>query len=256
MKLLSYKYGVWVGAILILCGAAVYLKAGSVPQGKRKAVVIELFTSEGCSSCPPADALLTRLSRSSSANGAEIIPLGFHVDYWNYLGWQDRFSSHEYTLRQERYADHLRSQPYTPQLVIDGERDVVGSSSSSVENLINQAAGEEQQADVQLSWSSANTLQVAATGKENSASQVLLAITEDGLNSNVARGENGGRVLRHSAVVRELRVLGRMDHGRFETQVPVKTAGDWKLNDTRVVVFVQPAPVGSIEGAAAIGFQR
>ncbi len=239
--------------ILVLAGFA--LKPSPLPAAKRKAVVIELFTSEGCSSCPPADALLTRLGRGPSANGAEIIPLGFHVDYWNYLGWRDRFSSHDFTARQEQYAAEFREGPYTPQLVVDGQSQLVGSDSSGAERAIVQAAAQQQQAEVQLSWKSPEKLQVVATADgvtSNERPILLLAITEDNLSSKVAAGENGGHNLRHTAVVRELRVLGRLANGRWEGAVPLNLAKDWKRQDLRVVAFVQSAAAGSIQGAASI----
>src|SRR5713226_4713153 len=94
----------------------------------RKAVVVELFTSEGCSSCPPADELLSRLRQQTSAQGVEVIPLGFHVDYWNFQGWRDRFSSADYSKRQEQYAQKLHLEgPYTPQMVVDGGTQFVGN---------------------------------------------------------------------------------------------------------------------------------
>lgn len=244
--------GSFLLVLILLLGAFVFRPA-SAPMAKRKAVVVELFTSEGCSSCPPADALLTRLGGGRSSNGAEVIPLGFHVDYWNYLGWQDRFSSHVYTARQEQYAAKFQEGPYTPQLVVDGQTQLVGNDSSGAENAIAQAAGREQQVDVQLSWKDSQTLQVVATAADtNTAAQVLLAITENGLSTSVAAGENGGRVLHHSAVVRDFRVLGQLSHGLLQTDVPLQPAKDWKLKDLRLVVFAQSSPAGPIAGAAAI----
>lgn len=249
---MMFLQGAGLLALILLLGAFVF-KPASAPPAKRNAVVIELFTSEGCSSCPPADALLGRLERGSTSNGAEIVPLGFHVDYWNYLGWTDRFSSHSYTERQEKYAAKFQQGPYTPQLVIDGQNEVVGNDSSGAQNAIAQAAARQQQSDVQLSWETPEKLRVVATAAEgDSSALVLLAVTEDDLATNVAAGENGGRVLHHSAVVRDFRVLGQLNHGRLQTEVPLKPAQDWKQKDLRIVVFVQAAPVGPIEGAASI----
>lgn len=243
--------------VLILLVGAFVFRPASPPVAKRKAVVVELFTSEGCSSCPPADALLTRLGGTPSANGAEVIPLGFHVDYWNNLGWQDRFSSHAYTVRQEQYAEKFHEGPYTPQLVVDGQAQLVGNDSSGAENAIVQAAGRDQQVDVNLTWKDPHTLQVLATATDaNSSTPVLLAITENDLRTSVAAGENNGHVLHHSAVVRDFRVLGQLSHGRLQTEVPLKPAKDWKLKDLQLVVFAQNSPVGAIQGAAAISFSK
>ncbi|HLJ30620.1 MAG TPA: DUF1223 domain-containing protein [Candidatus Angelobacter sp.] len=244
--------------VLIFLLGAFVLKPPSPPAAQRKAVVIELFTSEGCSSCPPADALLGNLGNRPSANGAEIIPLGFHVDYWDYQGWRDRFGSHSYTERQQKYAARFQLDgPYTPQLVVDGQTELVGSDSARAQNAIIQAAARQQQTDVQLSWKAPDRLLVlATTGNTAASSQVLLAITENELASNVAAGENGGHVLHHSAVVRDFRLLGRLNNGRLQVEIPVKAAADWKVKDLRLVVFVQSAPLGPIEGAAAIPWSK
>src|ERR1700747_995744 len=118
-------------ALAILAFAAIYFSIvaakTSEPGPPRKAVVVELFTSEGCSSCPPADKLLINFREQHRNDGVEIIPLGFHVDYWNRLGWRDRFSSAAYSQRQEDYADRMKlGGPYTPQMVADGETQFVG----------------------------------------------------------------------------------------------------------------------------------
>lgn len=254
---IPWTWAVLVATIVVVSIVIGVMPSSSLPVAKRKAVVIELFTSEGCSSCPPADALLTRLGHGKSSNGAEVIPLGFHVDYWNYLGWQDRFSSHAFSERQEKYAARFNEGPYTPQLVVDGESQLVGSDSAGAENAIVQAASRLQESDVELSWESPDKLLVVATAKENAPSaQVLMAITEDSLASNVAAGENGGHVLHHSAVVRDLRLLGQLSHGRLQIEVPIKSAKDWKPQDLRLVVFLQGAPVGPIIGAASIPFPK
>src|SRR6266404_4349780 len=112
-------------ALAILALAAIFISIAlaktSEPGAPRKAVVVELFTSEGCSSCPPADELLTHLRQDLAAKNIQVIPLGFHVDYWNSLGWKDRFSSPAYSERQQQYAQKFRLEgPYTPQMVVDG----------------------------------------------------------------------------------------------------------------------------------------
>ena len=251
----------WHGALLIgsvfLLGAFVFKPAPGKAQ--RKAVVVELFTSEGCSSCPPADELLRRISGQESANGAAIIPLGFHVDYWNYLGWQDRFSSHAYSERQRQYAQRFKLEgPYTPQMVVDGANEFVGNSSSRAQTSIAEAATQPQQADIQLSTKEPGKVQVqaklAGTGP---AADVMLAITDDNLTSKVGAGENDGRVLRHVAVVRDFRRLGRLENGSFEQVFPLHREKDWNPANLHVVVFVQAAGLrvgdpGMIEGAVSM----
>lgn len=250
---LWWLQGILLLAIVAVLGAMAFRPA---PPAKRKAVVVELFTSEGCSSCPPADELLTRMEHQSSSNGAEIIPLGFHVDYWNELGWKDRFSSHAYTERQEKYDSRFRLDgPYTPQMVVDGESQFVGNDSGSADNAIAQAAARQQQADVTLQWTSPDKLLVVVTGADKAAdTEVRLAITEDNLSTTVAGGENKGHVLRHSAVVRDFRVLGHLADGSFQKEISVQRQDDWKVNDLRAVAFVQGPSEGAIAGAASISF--
>jgi hypothetical protein len=243
-------------ALAILAFAAIYLSIvaakTSEPGAPRKAVVVELFTSEGCSSCPPADELLTHLRQDLAGKNIQVIPLGFHVDYWNSLGWKDRFSSAEFSRRQEQYTQSLRVDgPYTPEMVVDGAVEFVGNDSGQAQRTIREAASQPEVATVKISSAAADqlTVQVKSAGSPKDA-QVVLAITEDNLMTQVGSGENGGRTLRHAAVVRELRQLGRLHEGSFEANVPLKLDKDWKRNDLRAVVFVQEGPSGKILGAA------
>src|SRR6201998_1680178 len=132
-------------ALAVLLIAAIYISTyiysvlakTPVPAGANRAVVVELFTSEGCSSCPPADELLGHLRQDLAAKNIQVIPLGFHVDYWNSLGWKDRFSSADFSQRQEQYAKSLKVDgPYTPQMVVDGEAEFVGNSSGQAQREI------------------------------------------------------------------------------------------------------------------------
>ena len=219
-----------------------------------RTVVVELFTSEGCSSCPPADELLGHLRQDLSAKNIQVIPLGFHVDYWNSLGWKDRFSSASFSQRQEEYAKSLKVDgPYTPQMVVDGTSEFVGNSAAQAQRTISQAASQPEIATVEISAVNQDKLavQVKAAGTANTAN-VMLAITEDNLTTNVGSGENGGRTLHHAAVVRELRQVGQLRNGNFQASVPLKIEKDWKREDLHAVVFVQEGSSGKIQGAASI----
>jgi hypothetical protein len=227
------------------------------PAGASRAVVVELFTSEGCSSCPPADELLGHLRQDLAAKNIQVIPLGFHVDYWNSLGWKDRFSSADYSQRQEQYTKSLKVDgPYTPQMVVDGEAEFVGNSSGQAQREISHAASQQELAAVKISAVSTDQLavQVKSTSSSNPGN-VMLAITEDNLTTNVGSGENGGRTLHHAAVVRELRQLGQIRNGSFEANVPLKLEKEWKHEDLRAIVFVQEGTKekipGKIQGAAS-----
>jgi hypothetical protein len=220
-------------------------------------VIVELFTSEGCSSCPPADALLVELEQSNSEKGAEVIALGEHVDYWNHDGWTDRFSSSAFTQRQQDYVGRFRlDSPYTPQFVIDGRLQLVGNDRSGVDRFIRAAEAEAKPAQVSLSWEAVDRLQVRVELPASSKAQVVLAITEDGLTSNVRDGENRGRTLHHAAVVRYFHQLGAAKNGKFERSVALHRGADWDPSKLKAVVFVQQPQEGPILGAVSIPFSR
>src|SRR5580704_1971388 len=173
--------------------------ASHAPDLVSTPVLVELFTSEGCSSCPPADALLSRLGRTQPVRGAAIIVLEEHVDYWDRLGWKDPFSSEAATTRQNEYGEAFgRSQVYTPQMIVDGRTEFVGSSDTDALRAIRTASQMPKPA-VQLSWEKDDTLAVHIepmniTGKRD-GQQIFLVVAEDMLHSDVKRGENAGRAL-------------------------------------------------------------
>jgi hypothetical protein len=227
--------------------------AGTPPAVARKAVVVELFTSEGCSSCPPADALLGRLRQEKFADGLEVVPLGLHVDYWNFQGWTDRFSSDAYSRRQEKYAERFRIEgPYTPQMVVDGAWQFTGGDAQRARQAILQAAQHPQLAQIEISSPAADKLSIKVKAEAGATGEVMMAVTEDNLTSKVRAGENGGRELHHAAVVRQLRSLGRLHDGSFEAAIPLKIPSDWKRDDLRAVVFVQDPATWSIAGVATL----
>jgi hypothetical protein len=246
-------------AVAILMAAAICVSIvvakTTEPGIPRRVVVVELFTSEGCSSCPPADELLGRLRQDLSAKNVQVIPLGFHVDYWNSLGWKDRFSSAEFTERQEQYTHALKVDgPYTPEMVVDGEVEFVGNDAGQAQRTIRQQASQLETAQVKIAPAGADQLTIQIKGPASSSGNalVMLAITEDNLSTQVGAGENGGRTLHHAAVVRELQEVGMLHNGIMATTVPLKLEKDWKRNDLRAVVFVQQGPSGKIEGAASV----
>jgi hypothetical protein len=227
-------------------------------------VIVELFTSEGCSSCPPADRLLAHLQRTQPVVGADIIALEEHVDYWNDLGWNDPFSSSQFSDRQDDYAHFFRtSGPYTPQMIVDGKAQFVGSDERDALAAIAKAA-RGPKATVELeqlpdSSAGAETVRLRvrlgplAGWHAGDLAEVLLAITEDNLSSNVTRGENAGDQLDHRAVVRELRVLGRLDSaGSFAAEPDVNLAKNWKRENLRAVAFVQDRSSRDVLGVATL----
>lgn len=237
-------------------------------MAKRAPVIVELFTSEGCSSCPPADALLAQLDKTQPLAEAEIIALSEHVDYWDYIGWADPFSSAAFSARQEAYATAFgRDGIYTPQMVVDGQSEFVGSNASKAQAAIARAA-RLPKAAVSITRAARNeggqrVLRLTVNIKDvppvsaDDVAEVLLAITENNLSSNVARGENSGRRLAHSHVVRELRALGKVDATKsFAGATTVLIADRWKRAELRAVVFVQERAHRRVLGAAAISLAR
>ena len=225
----------------------------------RTPVLLELFTSEGCSSCPPADTLLAKLDELQPVTGVTVIALEEHVDYWDHQGWRDPFSSADFTTRQQRYAGtlHIES-PYTPQMVIDGHSEFVGNDSQrALLELANVARSPKTPVHVVLKEKSGDRISLAVNVAAGSTGEVLLAIAETGLVSDVARGENAGRNLKHSAVVRKLSTIGKLKSGEgFSAEPLVKLSKQWKPENLRAVVFVQENTSGKVLGATEIDLSR
>ena len=234
------------------------------PAGAAVPVLVELFTSEGCSSCPPADALLTRLAAEKTMGGAGIVALAFHVDYWDRLGWKDRFSSAAFTERQNRYADAWKSdRVYTPQAVVDGRVELVGTDVNKVlEALTASAARPHARVAVALAAgdepASARAVRVDVEPPAGAAftADVMLAVAEDGLSTEVTAGENARKHLQHTGVVRSLTRVGRIGKGAAahleSVKVPIDRA--WASGALRAVVFVQDDKTREIYGTGQLAF--
>ena len=186
-------------ALLLTLGACA--SAGAEKPAPGAPVVIELFTSQGCSSCPPADRLLADLARDGESRGRAVVPLAFHVDYWNDLGWADPYSSPTWTARQQQYAHALNdAQVYTPELVVAGGAGMVGSQAARVADAI-AAAPIQRELAATATWSSA-TLTIDATAPSDA--ELWVAIWEDAPPTQVPRGENAGTTMVTDRVVRAL----------------------------------------------------
>jgi hypothetical protein len=223
-------------------------------------VLVELFTSEGCSSCPPADKLLADLDQNQPIKGAQVIALSEHVDYWNRLGWKDPFSSADFSRRQSEYARVFGGKDiYTPQMVVDGQAEFVGSNLAAAREAILKAALSPK-ANVALTIKSSSPKSVAiAVRVENipaissgDTADVMLAITESGLSSNVSRGENSGRKLAHSAVTRKLIKIGSISGNSFTGERTIDLDSRWKRENMKAVAFAQERTSRRAIGAAAI----
>ena len=217
-------------------------------------VVVELFPSEGCSSCPSADAVLRDLKNAQSIAGVEVRALGQHVDYWNRPGWKDPFSSAQLTARQRQYAEAPGAGTYTPQAVVNGQTELVGAQRGQLTAAIARVA-RAPRTTVALSRSGARALAVQASALPAGTrpTEALVALTESGLSTKVKRGENGGRILQHASVVRALRELGPVgSDGTFSATIPLDLAADWPAGHLRAVVLVQERESRRIVGAGAL----
>jgi|SRR5579871_6098877 len=247
-KLSFLTAAIAVFAAALVCGAAEDISA-------RVPVLLEPFTSEGCSSCPPADRLLEILDEKQPMAGADLIVLSEHVDYWDRLGWKDPFSSSQYTARQQDYTNRYNFDGvYTPQLVVDGRYGFVGSDGREASAAIQKAIRERKIA-IAVSNVARNGSQVTArielTADENfkAARGILyVALADNRQESHVARGENGGRTLAHVAVTRVLKQIGPIDFNSVSTRevtLPVQAGSG---NELRLVVFVQDPRSGHVLG--------
>ena len=234
--------------IILASILAVALQAAE--PAPRTAVLAELFTSEGCSSCPSADVLLMKLDKLQPVAGAQIIVLSEHVDYWNSLGWSDPFSSAQFTQRQAMYARLLTDDSYTPQLVIDGRKALVGSNEKDILPAIQKAATRAK-TSVRIAAAKrddGNAVVSLAIGPSTGKVDVWVAVADDHDQSNVRRGENTGKTLNHVAVVRTLaKVASIPKAGSLEKEVRVPLGA--QSGAMRVVVFVSE-PGGPIQGSA------
>lgn len=250
---------------LVLLPAETTMAVGD-PDRPKVPVVVELFTSEGCSSCPPADEVLANLVNTQSISGVEVIGLSEHVDYWNQLGWADPFSSAQYSDRQNLYANAFgQNGIYTPQMVVGGTAEFNGSDARRARAAIVKAASEPT-ATVDLAFSTDSlatrdqplriSVKISALPKLSTGdtAEVVLVILENGLASSVSRGENRGRELKHTAVVRQMTPLGAIQENKgIFAATPVTTLNPaWKIENRRVVVFVQERNSRKMLGAASL----
>lgn len=212
-------------------------------QGAAPPVVVELFTSQGCSSCPPAEALLHEL-----ADAPGIIALELHVDYWDYIGWADPFAMPEMTERQRGYARSLQERyVFTPQMIIDGRSSVVGSRRSEVAAAIDEASARGKAVAPRLSTEDGGKIIIPAGHSPSGGATVWLATYDDRHETAVLSGENAGRTLENRRIVRELVPLGRWTGEAME--IPVALAAAAARGRAGCAVLVQQGRTGPILGA-------
>jgi hypothetical protein len=225
-----------------------------IAQTTRTPVLVELFTSEGCSSCPPADALLARLDHDQPVANADIIVLEEHVDYWDQLGWHDRFSSHDLTDRQTEYAERLRlDSPYTPQMVVDGTDQFTGNDAARALRSIDKAARTPKFAltlsKPTLGGRSIDLSVSSPWAASPPTADLYAALIETVATTQVADGENKGRTLHHVSIVRDLRKIGTSRQLASRLSFALAVPRDVTIANLRVIVFAQASAQGKIVGA-------
>jgi len=230
-----------------------------VKSGNERVSVIELYTSEGCSSCPPADEWLSRLSRNDDIS-TKVVPLSLHVDYWNYIGWRDPYSGPQYTQRQRQIAhrNNLRT-IYTPQVVLNGQ-DFRAWRRQNISTTLDELSKRPPLADLQLNWkvndaeqslAATVTAQLASDAGSSENQVMFLAVYENDIKSSVNAGENDGRLLKHDYVVREMYALPFSSKTAITQAVNLTLKPDWKRSNLGITVFVQNKKSGEIMQALA-----
>ena len=247
-----------------LIAAALFCSVLLPADDGRAPVIVELFTSEGCASCPAADALLARMERIQPVASARVIALEEHVDYWNQLGWTDPFSLPQFHARQNEYAlaAHVEN-IYTPQMIVNGQVAFEGDDAGRAYEEIGLAA-QAPMTTVELSTAPNSRdgqlldLSVRISNPKNAKlreANLYLAVTESDVTAFVGSGENAGRTLHHSEVVRSFNAIGRIDpKGSSAGQVvsTLRLPREWRRDKLRAVVFVQERGTFRITGANTI----
>jgi hypothetical protein len=244
----------------LLAGVARNSRAQTAPQpptaATKRGILIELFTSEGCSSCPPADALLRKLDSDVVLPDAQLVVIGEHVDYWDRTGWRDRFSSHDYTERQTEYARRFRiPDPYTPQMVVDGNRELLGNNGRLLEAAIKEAVS---QAKAPVAIVSAtqdgNQLMVnIETGPLPSGSKhadLYIAVADNLDETQVGGGENSGKKLQHVAVARSLQKVAKVGPEGLQKEAKIRLGKSENSSNLRVIAFLQESGQGKVLGSS------
>jgi hypothetical protein len=253
----------WALSIASLLFLSAPLAANGRPGDDKAAqahpVLVELFTSEGCSSCPPADILLEKIDAAQPIPGAQLIVLSEHVDYWDHDGWKDPNSSASLTERQSAYERALgKDSPYTPQLVVDGSNEASANDVKQVEKVLQNAAATPKVSvrigEVSVDAGNPAILRARIDTDANSDkhnADVFVVVALDHVESQVLRGENGGRHLTHVAVVQQMTKVGKVQKGKsFGEDVQLKLKPGTDPKNIRLVAFVQESGLGKLLGAA------
>jgi hypothetical protein len=200
-------------------------------------VIVELFTSQGCSSCPAADKNLAEIIENAERNGQEVLGLSFHVDYWNYIGWKDPYSKKEFTERQKKYASVMSSESiYTPQVIVNGKTEFVGSDKNKIVDEVAKALKQKMLYQIsvnQIKKAEENILITYSINKAPENQTVCVALIEKNVSNDVTRGENSGRKLSHRNVVRSFLTSVAQKNGTLELSIPTLSKID------QMIIFLQ-----------------
>jgi hypothetical protein len=248
------KFAACITLIMTLSTATAHAASCNATSGTQRTALLELYTSEGCDSCPPADRWVSALP-AHGFSAARVITLAYHVDYWNYLGWADPFAQARFTERQRFANNRIRNHTiYTPQLMLDGKDYRQGLSLPDFQQRISAVNREPPGADIALSMNTAaGTLETSARirlHRTEAGAAVFLALTENKLINQVSAGENKGKRLEHDFVVRELAGPFAADTAAINHKFRI--APTWKARNLSVAAFVQTAATGEVLQALAL----
>ncbi|MBB5055886.1 hypothetical protein HDF16_000555 [Granulicella aggregans] len=242
-------------ALLVLAFTGTIVSQAQAPAAKPAVVLVELFTSEGCSSCPPADALLRQIDHTQTAAGQLIVGISEHVTYWNSLGWQDPFSSSIYTDRQNSYGRRFNlDSVYTPQMVVNGSEQFVGSDKGGLVRAVKEQIGRSESVALNISSvsRSGNSLSVSFSANgaiPSTGVDIIAVVADDSDQSSVQRGENSGRTLTHVSVARSLTRVATLKSAEEKTVSVAIPASFQPTQHHHLILFAQASGYGSVLGA-------
>lgn len=241
-----------VAAVLSMAFTTTYKPKYPVATGF---AVVELFTSEGCSSCPPADVLLAKIENESK--NKPVYLLAYHVDYWDRLGWKDSFSSAKFSARQNQYADWLNLKTvYTPQVVVNGSSEFVGSESATLHSSIATALAKPTNNTLEISLNKADQNKLSVNYKTNQKTDsyaIVLALVDANATSKVLKGENKGRTLSHVQIVDQFESIALK--GKMSGQVDIQFEKTSRQTPSELIAFLQDNNSGKITAATRLNLQ-
>ena len=236
--------------LLVVVFPALNFSGEKIVSVSKPIIIAELFTSEGCSSCPSAEALLKEMADMTSRESVAVVGLAFHITYWDHLGWKDPYSQQEFTSRQKKYDDFLTTQQYTPQVIVNGEFEFVGGNPIAFRDAISKAATTPYYFSLTATATHSNnqiTIDYSVDKKSKSES-LNVALVETSVENHVKNGENKNRVLKHYNVVRKFHTVDLEPSGQLTLESPP----DLDLNKCELVLYVQHRRNLRVMGASRI----